>query len=150
AALTNHARYPDAPNRSRVLSALDSGPDFEETYGSRIRAYLVPLTSGLHRFYIASDGEGLQRLSTTISPANATHIASAPSATGRSNWTSNSAQRSAEINLIAGQRYYLEALQKEGVGGDYLQVAWTQPGSTDITIIPGGVLEPFNINTPPS
>ena len=40
-------------------------------------------------------------------------------------------QRSASVPLVAGQRYYLEALQKEGGGGDHVEVAWAGPGIVD-------------------
>lgn len=148
-ALTSDPRYPNAPTRSRRLSSLDSGSDFAENYGSRIRAYLVPPSTGPYRFYLASDDEGQLRLSTTSSPSNVILIASAPTATGRSSWTTHASQKSAEISLVAGQRYYLEALQKEGVGGDYVQVAWTGPGISNVTIIPGSALQPVDINTSP-
>ena len=149
-ALTGSSRYPNAPDRSRELSEFDSGDDFAETYGSRIRAYLVAPTTGTYKFYIASDDEGQLRFSTTSSPGNAAQIANATGATGRNNWTRYTAQASKDFNLIAGQRYYIEALQKEGVGGDYIQVGWTGPGISSITVIPGSALKPFDINTPPA
>ncbi len=149
-ALTGITRYPNSPNRSRPLTSLDSGDDFAENYGSRIRAYLVPPTTGLYRLYLASDDEGQLRLATSASPTSPPLIASAPTATGRANWTTHASQSSAQISLVAGQRYYLEVLQKEGVGGDYVQVGWTGPGIGAITIVPDTALEPFDINTPPS
>ena len=39
-------------------------------------------------------------------------------------------QQSESIYLAGGQRYYIEALQKEGSGGDNLSVAWQVPGTT--------------------
>ena len=57
------------------------------------------------------------------------------------------------INLTAGQRYYVEALQKEGDGGDDLAVGWARPGqstSAPSEVIPGSVLSPFSVSVPPS
>ena len=61
-------------------------------------------------------------------------------------WTKESNQRSAAINLVQGQRYYVEALQKEGTGSDNLAVGWAKPGqstSAPSEIIPGAVLSAF-------
>ena len=148
--LTGDSRYPNSPSSSRVLTSFDSGSDFADNYGSRIRAYVVPPTTGSYTFYIATDDEGQLRFSTDATPANATQIANATNATGRSNWTSNASQISAAFTLTAGQRYYIETLQKEGVGGDYVQVAWTGPGIATQTIIPGSALQPFDANTAPA
>ena len=55
-------------------------------------------------------------------------------------------QKSAPINLIAGQKYYIEALQKEHDGGDNLAVGWAKPGqdpSSPSEVIPGSVLSPW-------
>ena len=61
-------------------------------------------------------------------PANATKIASVTGYTSSRQRTKYSSQRSAAITLQAGQVVYIEALQKDGVGGDNLAVAWTPPG----------------------
>ena len=57
-------------------------------------------------------------------------IASVPGWTGHNVWNVYSQQQSASIYLVAGQKYYIEALQKEGSGGDNLSVAWQLPGTT--------------------
>ena len=149
-ALTSDPRYPNSPSSSRILTSFDSGNDFADTYGSRIRAYVVPPTTGAYTFYIASDDEGQLRLSTDATPANATQIANAANATGRNTWNANVSQTSAAFTLTAGQRYYIETLQKEGGGGDYVQIAWTGPGIATQTIIPGSALQPFDANTAPA
>ena len=49
--------------------------------------------------------------------------------------------------MTGGQRYYVEALQKEGGGGDNLAVGWAKPGestSAPSEVIPGSVLSPFS------
>src|SRR5262249_41994384 len=48
--------------------------------------------------------------------------------------------------LIAGQKYYVEALQKEGGGGDNLAVGWAKPGQSTVApseVISGEVLTPW-------
>jgi hypothetical protein len=46
--------------------------------------------------------------------------------------------------LVVGQKYYIEALHKEGGGGDNLAVGWIGPGIGDtITVIDGQYLSPY-------
>ena len=47
-------------------------------------------------------------------PANKVRIASVPDWTDSRQWNKFPTQKSAAITLTAGQRYYVEALQKEG------------------------------------
>ena len=76
-------------------------------------------------------------------------IASVPDWTNSREWNKYPTQKSAgpPITLTAGQRYYVEALQKEGGGGDNLAVGWAKPGestSAPSEVIPGSVLSPFS------
>jgi len=47
-------------------------------------------------------------------------IASVASWTNSQEWTKEPGQKSAAIKLQAGQKYFIQALQKEGAGGDNL------------------------------
>jgi hypothetical protein len=58
-------------------------------------------------------------------------------------WLKYGTQKSTLISLEAGKKYYIEALHKEGSGGDNLAVGWTTPTNATITVIPGSVLSPF-------
>jgi hypothetical protein len=58
-------------------------------------------------------------------------------------WGWFSTQQSAPITLQAGQRYYVEALMKEGGGGDNLAVGWQLPNGALERPIPGNRLIPF-------
>ena len=53
-----------------------------------------------------------------------------------------STQQSVTINLVAGQKYYIEVLHKEAGGGDNIAVAWQGPGITQ-QVIAGTYLSPF-------
>jgi autotransporter-associated beta strand protein len=147
--LTNNARYPGRPDALVALSSLASPVDVADNYGSRIRAYLTPTTSGSYTFFISSDDNSLLRFSATGNPATATAIASVPNYTTVNTWTSYSQQKSALISLVAGQRYYLEALQKEGGGGDHVEVGWAGPGIPGTNVIDGTFLSPLDINYAP-
>ena len=69
-------------------------------------------------------------------------------ATGHNVWNLYPQQQSASIYLVAGQKYYIEALEKDGTGGDNLSVAWQRPGTTfnpsNGTPIAGLLSAPFN------
>ncbi|MGE5297178.1 MAG: PA14 domain-containing protein, partial [Solirubrobacterales bacterium] len=77
-------------------------------------------------------------LSTNEDPANATMIAQVASWTGVAEWTKEAGQKSAPVSLVAGQKYYLEGLLKEGGGGDSLDVGWAGPGIGDAPVVLAG------------
>src|SRR5260221_1187399 len=52
------------------------------------------------------------------------------------------------IALAAGQRYYMEALHKEGSGGDNVAAGWQLPDGTQERPIPGNRLTPYGLGPP--
>ena len=147
--LTGNARYPKQPDALRSLTAFDGGQNIADSYGSRIRALLTPTSSGAFTFFIASDDYSQLKLSTNADPANATVIASLSGSVAYQNWAGYASQKSAAITLVAGQTYYIEALQKEGVGDDNLSVGWTGPGLATTNAIDDAFLTPVDLNYPP-
>lgn len=127
--LTNNAAFPHGYSSSTDLGAFERG-DFADNYGQRLRAWLLPPTTGYYTFYVASDDQGALALSSDEASVNAAPIAFVPGASGWRNYTANASQRSAAVWLVAGRSYYIEALQKEGGGGDYVNVAWQRPGES--------------------
>ncbi|HYG03612.1 MAG TPA: T9SS type A sorting domain-containing protein, partial [Chryseosolibacter sp.] len=57
-------------------------------------------------------------------------------------WTKYSSQQSSPITLQTGQRYYIEALHKQGVGSDNISVGWQLPDGNLERPIPGTRLSP--------
>ncbi|MDB6030146.1 MAG: hypothetical protein JWM16_484, partial [Verrucomicrobiales bacterium] len=57
-------------------------------------------------------------------------------------WTKEANQVSSPIALVGGRRYYIEALMKEGAGGDNLAVRWQLPNGTIEEPIPGSRMLP--------
>jgi hypothetical protein len=157
--LTSNPNYPNNPSGKDLLTSFEAPSSWGDAYGTRIRGYLSPPVSGYYTFWIASDDNGELWLSTNDNPANKVRIAYVTSWTGSREWnnSSNPTQQSASIYLEAGKRYYVEALQKEGDGGDNLAVRWQLPGGTwengDSTLpIPGIRLSPYAMvdATPPT
>ena len=148
--LTSDARYPYAPTTARTLTTFEGPSGYGTYYGTRIRALVTPPTTGSYTFYISSDDSSSLLFNTSSSAAGAAQIASVSGYTSAGVFTTQTSQTSAAFALTAGQSYYIEALQKQGDGGDFLQVAWTGPNITSPTIIPGSVLTPYNINAAPT
>ena len=124
--------------------------DFEETnyrgafYGERMRAWLVAPESGEYTFWLASDDDGELWLSPDDDPAHKQRIASVPYWTDLREWTKYPEQRSAAIQLEAGRRYYIETLHYQWWSGVNLSVGWQRPGVTNVAVITGAYLTPYN------
>ena len=133
----------NAPTTVSQLSAFEAPVNVADNYGQRIRGYLCAPATGNYTFYLAADDRAELWLSTSDNPAARRKIAAVTAWTGSRQWTKYPSQRSVAVALQANTRYYIEALHKEGSGGDNLAVGWTRPGSTTIAVIPGTVLSPF-------
>jgi autotransporter-associated beta strand protein len=147
-ALTAIPRYPKRPDALRPLTQFDGGQDLADNYGSRIRGLLKP-GAGTYYFYVSSDDNSSLKMSTTSNPSNAVQIASVTSSTDPKQWDRFSTQRSAARSLVAGAKYYLEVLQKEGGGGDHVSVGWSGTGLSGTNVIAGSFLEPVDLNYAP-
>ncbi len=131
-----------------VLTTLEGPTNWADDYGDRIRGYVIPSTTGAYTFYVAGDDNTELYLSTNDNPANKTRIAFMSGWSNPREWNRETSQQSAVINLVAGQRYYVEILHKEGGGGDNVAVGWTGPGIATITVIGGANIAPFVITAP--
>ena len=140
--LTSSPGYPNSPSGSGQLTSLDGPVNTADNFGSRIRGYIHPPISGAYTFWLASDDNGDLLLSTSDNPASATRIAFVADWTNPHEWTKSASQQSATINLVAGQKYYIEVLQKDATGGDNVSVAWQGPGIAQ-AVIAGTYLSPF-------
>ncbi len=140
--LTGSHDYPDNPTRIEYLASLEGATNWAENYGTRIRGYVYPPVTGSYTFWIAGDDYSDLYLSTDDNAANASRIAYVEGWTNSQEFTKYSSQQSVAIDLIAGQQYYIEVLQKEGYGGDNIAVAWEGPSLT-MSIIDGAYLSPY-------
>lgn len=132
------------PNISQLMTLFETPTNCGETYTHRMRGFLHPPQTGNYQFWLATDDDGELWLSTTTLPANKVRIAYIQSnwASPRE-WTKHATQQSVTIPLVAGQKYYIEALQSEGGGGDNLAVGWSGPGlPAGINVIEGRYLSP--------
>jgi len=144
ASLRNDPRFPDSPDISELRSSIDSELDPGENYGCRALGYLYAPADGDYEFWVAGDDNCELWLSTNDDPGNATVVARVASYTAQYEWTKEPGQKSSTITLQAGKKYYIEALMKEGTGGDTLTVGWGGPtiGAGPV-IIDGQYLSPW-------
>jgi hypothetical protein len=134
------------------LSALQMPNDVGQDFAARVRGFLTAPESGAYTFWISCDDNGELNLSTDETPAakqRIAHVTGSPAWTDYVEWTKFPSQKSAPIQLVAGKRYYVEALLKEDVAEDHLAVGWSKPSdpqgaSEPHEIIPGKQLSPFD------
>ncbi|MFK7847308.1 MAG: putative Ig domain-containing protein [Rhodothermales bacterium] len=141
--LTGNSDYPDNPDGTDLLTSFETPTNWADEFGTRIRGYIYPPVTGDYTFWIATDDNGELWLSSDDDAANVSMIANVPGWSASQEWYKFPEQQSATISLVAGERYYIEALQKEGGGGDNTAVAWQIPGGS-LEVIAGGFLSPYS------
>src|SRR5688572_15945020 len=150
--LTSHPSFPNSPTAETVEPNFESPTDILDNFGQRMRAYVVPPVNGNYVFWIASDDASQLFLSNNDNPAGKALIASVNGWTPSRQYYVEGNQQSAPVSLVGGTRYYIEALMKEGQGGDNLAVAWQRPGDPVVVNggapIPGANLVPFGLGPP--
>jgi hypothetical protein len=136
------------PTVKTLLYKFESPTDVGDNYGARLRAYLCPPQSGPYTFWIASNDKSELWLSSNSNPSNKTKIAYVDTYTGVRQWSKYTTQHSLPIELIAGTKYYIEALHKEATGtdnlADNLAVGWQLPDNTYERPIPGFRIIPYS------
>ncbi len=156
-ALTSSPRYPGSPDAVEYMDSwlhpADAAPDADwgSNYGARMYGWLKPPATGDYTFWIAGDDEQQLLLSTDASPANAVMIANVTGWTPALDFdntgggSGGASQKSAAINLKAGQKYYIMSLGKEGGGGDSTAVAWQGGPITTREVIKAQYVDTFSL-----
>jgi hypothetical protein len=147
--LTNNPAYPNRPSSVSFVKFLEYPPgaddgtpppgDVSGTYGVRLSGFIIPAESGNYTFYVAADDGAAFFLSTNDQPAGKELLAWEPTWNAVRDFegvarrpgcdTGDCENVSVPKALVAGQRYYFEALMKEDGGGDNLAVAWSKDGA---------------------
>ena len=139
--------FPRYPHERLLLRSFQTVRDYD-SYGQRIFGFIEPKVSGLYTFAISSDDTSELWLSFDENPHNIRLIASVFSPT-ESAWTEEGdfwkypTQLSRNIRLVARQRYFVEALHKQGAGNGRIQVYWRKPGSVKLEAITGEYLRSY-------
>jgi len=116
--------FPSKPNEVLYMSAFDTRTvypnDSHEGYGALMFGYFIPPVSGNWIFYLRSDDSSRLFLNPNGSDPAGKQLLTAEETTCCEAFSAHS---SAPQALTAGQQYHIEALLKEGTGGDFCQVA---------------------------
>jgi hypothetical protein len=121
---------------------------YGDNYGAQLSGVFTAPATGEYQFWVCSDDQSMLYLSTDEKPANKQPIAAEQGWSDPRLWTTassgdatlkDSAQYFGPITLQKGKGYYIEAVFKEGGGGDNLAVAVKAPdGSINPNLpIPG-------------
>lgn len=138
------------PSYVTDIQLFETPANIGDNYGTRVRGYLLSPMSGEYTFWIASDDRGELWLSTDENAVNKVKIAAVTGWTDPRQWYKYGSQQSSRISLVAGKKYYIEALVKEGTGRDHLSVGWQLPGGAEELPIPGSRLIPYAEMTSPA
>ena len=130
------------PDKTSELDAFAAPQNDADDYGSCVRGFIHPPKTGKYEFFIASDDDSQLFLSAGDNPGNKIQIAYVNGWVEPGQFDEYPAQKSRPIRLEAGKRYYIEALHRDGTGGDHLAVAWSGPG-VEKGVIKGAYLSSY-------
>jgi PA14 domain len=135
-----------APDSTSLLRQFEAPTNAGDKYGQRIRGYLTAPSTGEYTFWVSGDDQAEFWLAPSADANDRIKVAWQEDWTPSQIWDWFPTQRSASIALVEGQKYYVEALMKEDVGGDGLAVGWSRPGEPvdrPSEVVPGDVLSPI-------
>lgn len=145
--LTGNANYPANPDSTSVLPSFHAPTDVANNYGQRVYGWVHAPVTGNYVFAIHADDNAELWVSSSRFPEDRVLLASVSDWTDDGQWNKFGSQVSSAVAMVAGEYYFIEAIQKEGNGGDNLGVGWSYPGQARVHI-PGSALSP-NQNLPP-
>ncbi|MBI2949937.1 MAG: hypothetical protein HYY23_20075 [Verrucomicrobia bacterium] len=137
--LRTDAKFPGSPDLSEYVERFESKTGFGDNYGGRLSGFITPSETASYIFFLAADDNAELWLSSDDKVANLQLIAAEPEWNGERQWVVNDRRpgcptacenRSKGIRLEAGKRYYVEAVWKEGGGGDNCAVTMIKEGET--------------------
>ncbi len=145
--LLDHADYPNRPAHRNMLNTFETPVIQTNNYACRLIGYIHPPVTGDYTFWIASGSYGTLWLSPDEHPVGKVRIAAAVGGLPRG-WAPPKPgyryqmPQSPEVRLVAGRRYFIQAIEKTATNSSHLEVAWKIPGA-EREIISGEFLSPF-------
>ncbi|MEL6851900.1 MAG: PKD domain-containing protein [Bacteroidota bacterium] len=101
--LTGSANYPDNPTSTSYLTSFSGPVSLGNNYGTRVRGYIFPPTTGDYYFTVTADDHVSVYLSTDTTEGNKTEICGHTGWTSVGQTTKYSSQRSSAIALTGGE-----------------------------------------------
>lgn len=133
--LVHHPRFPTAPDEVRYVCAFEAPSGLGANLGVRLTGFLTAPATGDYVFYLCATRTGELYLSPDASATKKVLIAADSTWAAERFWTTppghprGAGNVSSPIPLVAGQRYYVEALMKNASDYATLGVAWQPPGA---------------------
>ena len=135
--LITHAPYAEWPQTGNIAKA--PAGNIKDNYAVHMLGYVTPPDTGDYQFFVAADDNAVLFLSSDESPANKKRIACEPQwravrayANTGNRWVINEdglmVNGSDPVSLQKGKHYFIEAIMKEGGGGDNLAISWIKAG----------------------
>ncbi len=134
--------WASTPSVSDTVSiAEDVTTSYSTNTGERLRGYFIAPTSGSYYFWISASNVAELWISNDFEPVNKIRRAYVTSpGTAARTWNTQPNQRSSWLSLVAGQKYYIEALHNTGTSGanNHLSVGWFLDPTGNSATIPNG------------
>ncbi|MEM9991723.1 MAG: PA14 domain-containing protein, partial [Bacteroidota bacterium] len=136
----SNANYTIPATFNYTINSAEAPINQLDNISSRITGWIKAPVSGTYIIAISSDDQSELRISNDDNPANLSTapIVSVPGWTPSRSWNRYREQQ-AKVELEACKWYYIEAIHKEGRGGDNLAIGWVVPGASSIAVIRSGI-----------
>jgi hypothetical protein len=153
-----NSKWPNSPDFEGVAAYAEwpqSGDininppgNVRDNYATHMLGFVHPPETDEYQFFVAADDATVLFLSKDEIPANKQLVAIEPNWNGvrefgqtRNRWivdidSVRQINGSAPIRLEAGKAYFIEAITKEGGGGDWMNVMWSRPSEADFDAPP--------------
>lgn len=95
-----------------------------------VRGFIEPPQTGAYTLWVNGSADAELWLSTNHTDGNKSRIAFTDGNTGVGEWARRLTQKSAVINLVKGNQYYFELIQKSSGTGGHAQMGWWLPDFT--------------------
>jgi len=147
------------PTSVSYLPSFDMPVNTADNYATRASTIFIAPTTGNYVFFVNSDDASDLYVSTDATPANKVLVASELVWNPARNWVANDRRGGGPdlnenrsdvtlgtISMVAGKKYYMEALHVEGGGGDNLGATFklatgADPVNGDASKLTGSVIE---------
>jgi hypothetical protein len=95
-----------------------------------IRGFIEPPQTGAYTFWVTGSSDAELWLSTNHTEGGKVRIAFTDGNTGVGEWARRLSQKSAPINLVKGNQYFFELIQKSAGTGGAAEMGWWRPDFT--------------------
>jgi len=129
----NDPRYPNHPDGSELARAMELPSIMTNQLGVRFCGYLHPPVTGEYEFWLSGATSAKLFMSPTENPADEVTVAFVlePSRNmDRPRYQTSPSAWAPPVPLVAGRRYYIEALVFVDKGEGFLSIAWKRDGQS--------------------